>query len=154
MKRRLLLAVLVLSVGAFIWALARSLPPVAITARFIARTNYPNGWIGCLIAVTNVTTNNLVMLVPMDTSMARGFRTPVLPTNVFFCPVQVPVGGGKVAPLLQTEAHPQKVRIHFGQPRDHSGIVYRLRRWLHLPRGQPRDFLSNPQTLDLDLPPE
>jgi len=154
MKRRLILTAATLGLGVVIWGFVHALPPAPITAQFVGRTNYPSGARGCLIAVTNITTNNLTVLVPMDLSMTRQSRSPVPPTNVFFCPLQLRAGGGKVASFLQTEARQQRVDIYFGQSRDFSGIVYRLRRWLRLPRGQPLDLLSNPQTLELNLPKE
>jgi len=154
MKRRLLLAAAVLGAAACFWIFVASFPPVAITARYVGRTNYPSGWTGLWIAVTNATTNDLTVLVPMDRSNTRRTKLSPVPTNVFFCPVKFPARQGKVSAFLQTDEHQQKLAIHFGEQRDYSGLGYRLRRWLRLPRGQPRDYFSNPHTLVLDLPPE
>lgn len=154
MKHRLLLAALVLAAVACFWKVVASLPPVGITARYVGRTNYPSGWTGLWIAVTNVTTNELTVLVPMDLSNRSRTRLSPVPTNVFLCPVKFSAGQGKVSAFLQTEPHQRKLLIHFGPQRDFSGLGYRIRRWLRLPRGQPRDFLSRPHTLVLDLPTE
>ena len=152
MKRRLLLAALVLGVGAFV--LVPSSPPVPITAGFVGRTNYANGFTGCLLALTNVSTNPVLVLVPMDLATRNERQRASGPPHPFFCPVQLPAHSGKVVPFLQTEAHQPRMPVHFGGSRDSSGLVYRLRRWMHLPRGQPRDFLTNPRTLMVELPPD
>jgi hypothetical protein len=152
--KRILLGVLLILATALIWILARSLPPVPITAQFLRWTNYPSGRTVCLLAVTNISTNEVTLLLPMEFRSSPNSSTAAVPTIVWFCPLKFLPQSGRVASFVQTEAHPRKAALHYGERISSVSIIFRVRRWLHLRPGQPRDFLSNPHTLVIDLPPE
>jgi hypothetical protein len=154
-KRLLLIAALVLGIVAIFWTLTRSLPPAEITAHYVGRTNYSNGWTGYILAVTNVSTNHLSVLQPGFMSGNIGGKNYGFPPKVFLYPVMVRAGTGKWMDFVQTEKRPRRVSIYYGPPRPFVGQGSPINHLLLLlPRGTPREFLSPAHTLDLDLPPE
>lgn len=147
MKKCIIAAGLSVAVIGTLWWARQSMPPPALMATVIGTTNHPGGWMACLVAVTNRTTNRLIVLVPLSRDSSRRASLSAFPTNLFLCPVGIEGHGNKVVTVLHTQPNQQELVLHYGVSRDFSGWGYRIRRWLRLPRGQPRDFLSNPQAL-------
>jgi hypothetical protein len=154
MKRRLLLAALVLTVVGLFWWLARHETSAPLVIRFLHRTNNSLGEVRYLLAVTNQSREmafgefNGRCYLPPKTAAKAGAG------EVSFSDFEV--GGGRefVLSWQPTSAQSRRVVLRYGV----RGTLTSWKEWLHekISPGtiHPRDFNSNSLTILIDLPPD
>ena len=151
MKRRLLIVVIVFAFAIFFWWLAPSYPALALTARYLCRTNWPGGGVRYIIAVTNGSR------APVEVKMSNALMVSIGPTSAGTNQISLDhfrLVGGEDAVLAwaSTNVSPRTATLVYSRRSPLPAWKILLFRITGFAAGKPTERFPDPQTVVVDLP--